>query len=185
MAILSEPAIPQSDEVVPTEAIIFEPSIMYYDSKVPCSYIRNIDAKSFNYLVSGLAGFLFFFGWWTMIDLSTQHTTTMSKQKLYYLPGVIATIAMILMNAIPTNYLNDSGLDNTSGYCTPFLCILIIFITMMASFGCLISASFILINDFMLDPEEYQWPGYGIFLHILCIFLSTVLPRFCRKSGSF
>nr|CAI5849581.1 unnamed protein product [Callosobruchus analis] len=157
---------------------------MYQESKFPCLFLRNADVKTFNYVVSGVAGFLFFFGWWLMIDLTTQHRTTMSEQKAYHLPGVFATIAMVLMNMIPTEYLYNSGVYS-GGFCTPFLCKLSLLVTMMASFGCLIGATYVMVNDFMLDPEQYQWPGYGVFFQTLCIFSSSVLCRFCRKTDAY
>nr|CAH7760499.1 unnamed protein product [Callosobruchus chinensis] len=157
---------------------------MYQDSKIPCLFLRNADAKRFNYVVSVVAGFLFFFGWWLMIDLSTQHTI-MSEHKAYHLPGVFASIAMVLMNMIPTEQLYSSG-EYTSGGCgTPLLWKLFLLATMMASFGCLIGATYVMVKDFMLDPEQYQWPGYGVFLQTLCIFSSSVLFRFCRRRDAY
>ncbi|VEN41874.1 unnamed protein product [Callosobruchus maculatus] len=158
---------------------------MYQESKIPCVFLRNANAKTFNYIVCGVAGFLFFFGWWLMIDLNAQHRTTMRENTPYHLPGVFASIAMLLMNMIPTEYLYNSGVYTGGGCCTPFLCKLFLLVTLMASFGCLIGATYVMVNDFMLDPEQYQWPGYGVFFQTLCIFSSSVLCRFCRRGDAY
>lgn len=148
---------------------------MYEIHKFPCLHMK------FNSLIALLAGFLFYMGWWIMIDVNILYKTIIHNMKVYHAPGILGTIMMILINMIPNEILYDSHFYDSDTCCSPFVIKMFLFFTLMGSFGCLIGGTFILVNDFLLQPQEYQWPGYGIFLQNLFIFVSNILMRFCRK----
>lgn len=128
-----------------------------------------------------LAGFLFFGGWWMMIDVNAHYQYLIEDKKIYHMPGIVATFMMIFVNAIPNDILYDSYYSRST-FCTPFIAKIFLLFTLMGCFGCLIGASFIFVHDFLMNSKADQWPGYGIFLQNLFIFISNVIMRFCRKS---
>lgn len=147
---------------------------MYQVNTSRCPFLK------LNYFISMLAGFLFFGGWWMMIDVNVQYQSLIEDKKIYHMPGIVATIMMIFVNAIPNDILNDTYYSSSS-LCTPDIAKIFLLFTLMGCFGCLIGASFIFVNDFLLQSKADQWPGYGIFLQNLCIFISNVMMRFCRR----
>lgn len=135
-----------------------------------------------NLIISATASFLFFGGWWLMADKDIYDVT--ENNRLYHIPGIVATLAFLSINIVPAHFFYDSITYN-QGCFSPGVAKLYLFIWLMISFGCLIGAFYILINDFILDQKRYQWPGYGICLQNILIFASSMLLRFGKQHEHF
>ncbi|RZC41283.1 UPF0220 domain containing protein [Asbolus verrucosus] len=104
------------------------------------------------------------------------------EDALYILPGLFGTLSLIVVNMIPLSFVNQPHLYTDNTCCGSLMIKTCLLIGFMISFGTIIGACYILFNDYILDQEEQnKWPGYGIFLHNLFIFIAAVLLR-CRKS---
>lgn len=154
---------------------------MYEISKFPCTTIE-ITPRNYNIFISIMAGLLFFSGWWLVIDANSMNRPIFDADRVYHLPGVFGSLAMIFMNAVPARALYDSYYYNTSGGCCgKFAVKLFLFFVLSGSFGCLIAACYILVNDFILNQEKFQWPGYAIFFQNLFILSASLMMRFAKK----
>lgn len=167
---------------------------MYEGTK--CSFLEII-FKDINYFVVCIAGLLFFIGWWLIVDANAQYAAIFNVCQVYHLPGVSATVALvskllkkitflffflqICTNIVPMELIYHSSSYSNKTCCTPCVAKICLFLFLMISFGSLISAFFILINDFILDQLTAQWPGYAICLQNVFIFTSSFLLRFGRK----
>lgn len=135
-----------------------------------------------NLIVSAVSSLLFFTGWWVIADADVHEE--MEKRQTYYAPGIVGTAAFFFTNVVPAHYFYDS-FTYQQGCFTPGFARSYLFVWLMISFGCLIAAFYILVNDFILKPEVYQWPGYGIWLQNVLIFISSMVLRFAKKHDPF
>lgn len=134
---------------------------------------------------ASLSGILFFVGWWLMIDINVNYFDVINKKKVYYLPGLTSTLALIIVNAVPSNLIKESNAYAFENNCHPFYGMIVLFFGFLTAFGSIIGAGYIIIADFILKPEVYQWPGYGIFLQNVLIFVANVVAKFCIKRETF
>lgn len=147
--------------------------------------LKLCDKIKLNSLLSCISGTLFFTGWWLMIDVNSNYNDVIYNSKIYYLPGIAATISLIIINYIPNDLTNGSYFYSDVISCHPFYAVILLFLGFTIGFGSLIGATYILINDFLLKPEIYQWPGIGIFLQNVLIFASGMIMKFSVKHDSF
>lgn len=157
-------------------------SQMYSTSK--CAACRNITVKKLNCIVAIIAGTLFFLGWWLMIDVNAVYPSVIYERKVYYVPGIFSTVALVVVNIVPNHAVNENyHLEKI--LCSPFVAKLCIFVGLIVAFGAIIGASYILVNDFLMRPEMYQWPGYGVFLQNAFILTSNMLMKFGIRQEAF
>uniref|UniRef100_A0AAR5PAL6 Uncharacterized protein n=1 Tax=Dendroctonus ponderosae TaxID=77166 RepID=A0AAR5PAL6_DENPD len=142
----------------------------------------HLNRLQFNLIISGLSSVLFFSGWWIIADSSVQ--SVMAGNRLYYLPALVGTFAFFFTNIIPAHFFYDS-LTYQTGCFSPNVARTYLLVCLMISFGCLIAAFYVLVNDFLLQPQNEQWPGYGVWLHNVFIFIASMLLRFARKHDPF
>lgn len=133
-----------------------------------------------------LAGAVFGAGWWCFIDALVVSKVVLhdSFPFTYWLPGVVATIALVLMNLVPreslgsTQYYGDEDSD-TQARCWLFISYLISFASVAGAgavfissiqhhahvqmgVGCLLQAGFILASALLLwafrttDTSDYM-----------------------------
>ncbi|XP_074037227.1 transmembrane protein 50A [Leptinotarsa decemlineata] len=143
---------------------------------MPLTSFLEVTPLKFNAIISAVAGFLFFGGWWIIVDVNVQYRNVLENAKVYHVPGILATFALIGVNFIPSDALYDKYA--TPGVCNSLMARLFLMAFLMASFGCFIAASYVLINDFLMDQSQYQWTGWGIFLQNLFILIACLLMRF-------
>ncbi|KAL3274136.1 hypothetical protein HHI36_015550 [Cryptolaemus montrouzieri] len=154
---------------------------MYRVSK--CA-ICELPAFKKNCIVACISGTFFASGWWILFDLQTNYTEFMEEHAIYHLPGVVATLTLLLINLIPLAALQGSvhySYGALRGKGTAVLCL---FLGLMAAFGTMIGATYIWIAEFLLDKSVIQWPGYAILLQNLFIFISNLSFRFGRQETS-
>lgn len=142
----------------------------------------HLNDLQFNMIISGISSFMFFTGWWLMADVDINEV--LFENRTYYIPGLVSTFTFFLINIVPAHYFYDSFTYQT-GCFSPAVARTYLFVCLMISFGSLIGSFFILVNDFMLQPEKLQWPGYGICLQNTLIFISCMLLRFAKKRNQF
>ncbi|KAF2896137.1 hypothetical protein ILUMI_10050 [Ignelater luminosus] len=146
---------------------------------------ENVPRDKLGYYSSMIGGILFFTGWWLMIDVHATYATVISTNKVYYLPGMFATAAFIVVNIIPMGVIQESYYYSDRKCCGPLMAKASLFIGLLIAFGSLIASSYILVNDFLLQSDVYLWPGFGIFLQNLLIFSANMLLKFGTKSSEF
>ncbi|KAG5879266.1 hypothetical protein JTB14_020287 [Gonioctena quinquepunctata] len=95
-----------------------------------------------------------------IIDVNVQHRSIMENSVVYHVPGIIGTLAMVCVNIIPYEILFGTYPYPTDGHCSPLTAKLFLFLSLMTSFGCLIAATYILINDFILSQSRFARRSY-------------------------
>ncbi|KAN0055494.1 hypothetical protein ACTA71_008607 [Dictyostelium dimigraforme] len=131
-----------------------------------------------------LAGIIFTAGWFLWIDGHVYENTNNNNdpdfdgphiQWVYYLPGIFATLGMVMANIVDLSALNSNSLlfDGGSTKVRVWL-----FVSFAISFGCIGAALWIMIAVF-LPPhntnDAAQWPGVAITLQTSLIFLSSLI----------
>ncbi|XP_044264587.1 transmembrane protein 50B-like [Tribolium madens] len=148
---------------------------MYQILVVPC--LGEVSPLKFNVFLSSVSGVAFFTAWWLLVGL-------LAENLLYYhefFPVFFSTMALVLINMIPTSLILEPQLHYTTK-CGSLMARTCLFIGFMIAFGALIGATYILINNYILDTTELnKWPGWSVFLQNLLVFSATLLLR-CRKS---
>lgn len=133
-----------------------------------------------NVTLALISSTFFWTGWWIMLGLMAEYWEELNGH--YILPGVFATLALVMINIVPAEHLSNSTYK--SG-CEDLMLKIWLFVGFMAAFGTLIGAAYILFNDYILNIYAIKkWPGYGVFLHTLFIFISNVVFR-CRRANNF
>lgn len=136
-----------------------------------------------NTVCAVLSGTLFFVGWWLMIDVNVNYNDVINKMKVYYIPGLMSSLAFVIINLIPDNLIKESYDYNDK--CHPFYGLILLFFGFIIAFGSLVGACYIIIADFLIKPHNAQWPGYGIFLQNALIFVANMVAKFCIKHEIF
>lgn len=153
---------------------------------MPCSkFLENIPTQKLNCYAAAAAGVCFSLGWWLMIDVNVCHPNVIAQNGIYHLAGVFSTLSLLLVNMIPIRATENTSYNKDEICCTPFMAKLLLFMGFMATFGSLIGASYILVNDFLIPPNAQPWIGFEIFLQNLLIFLSNILLKFGIKHEEF
>lgn len=138
-------------------------------------------ASSRNTLVSYVSGLLFAIGWWFWIDgvVIFQRDSSTPYPFLYSVPGVVATLAFIIMSALPQGPLfrdSDSYMDESgprAGYR------LAMFITLFCLFGAFMGSILI----YSLSPDAANYSGVTIILQNILVPLSSIFFRFARSDN--
>lgn len=135
-----------------------------------------------NVLVTAIAGILFSSSWWMIIDLAFTERNLMYNRKIYYLPSISSTLALFIVNVIPITIIKESYFYSDSRLIGPFTATMILFFGLLVSFGSVIGASYILINDFILNGKGNLWPGFSVFIQNGMIFSANMLLKFGTTS---
>lgn len=143
----------------------------------------NIPRIKINCIVVIVGGTLFFSGWWIMIDLMAVYPDVLHKKKVYCVPGVFATLAMLIVNIVPLNIIRNNYM--TDDKCRVLLATFILFLGLLMAFGSLIGASYILIHDYLLEENDILWPGFALFLQNFFVFIANFIIKFGTKSEAF
>ncbi|CAH0386118.1 unnamed protein product [Bemisia tabaci] len=123
------------------------------------------------------AGFLFFTGWWFMIDATFVNSDQMSGG--YHVCGIVGTISLIMVNIVSNAQIEG---DSYSGGCfgsrgaRAWL-----FMGFVLGFASVIASCWILIADF-LGPgsKSNTWVGVSLFIQNFLIFAASLVYKFCR-----
>ncbi|XP_076662075.1 transmembrane protein 50A [Halictus rubicundus] len=124
-----------------------------------------------NVLVSMLAGSLFFIGWWFIIDAHAKYPSEMKNT--YHLLGVFGTLSFVMVNSVTNAQIRGDGYNGDNRVARGFL-----FLGFVMGFATVISASWILFADFIAADVKHHWPGVGLFLQNIFIFIGSLTYKF-------
>ncbi|XP_012167809.1 transmembrane protein 50A isoform X2 [Bombus vosnesenskii] len=129
-----------------------------------------------NVIVSMVAGTLFFVGWWFIIDANAKYPSEMSKA--YYVCGVFGTISLFMINSVTNAQMGSDTLSG--GYLGARGARGWLFVGFVMGFAAVIAACWILFADFVAAGAQHHWPGVGLFLQNVFIFLGSLTYKFGR-----
>ncbi|MEW5302747.1 MAG: hypothetical protein WDW36_005497 [Sanguina aurantia] len=125
------------------------------------------------------AGALFGAGWWFWADAITTSPSTVPF--LEYLPGIIATLALIMINCIRRDDLAAVDPFDDPSYCRSRFWL---FLSYIVSFSAVVAAVWIMLLHYSQHPEQSaaeKWPGVaGIFQ--VCLILASGLLFFLART---
>nr|CAH0099487.1 unnamed protein product [Daphnia galeata] len=126
------------------------------------------------------AGILFASGWWMIFDVAARYPEMEVFHHAYHVCGVVGTLSMIMINMVSNgairgdNYSEDGclGSRGARGW---------FFLGLVLGFTALIASCWILFQAYVIPANGPQWPGVGLFMQNLFIFLSSLMFRFGRS----
>ncbi|ROT74356.1 putative transmembrane protein 50B [Penaeus vannamei] len=136
-----------------------------------------------NFIASVVSGTLFAVGWWCIIDAATQYPSNDQFNHAYHVCGVIATIAMFMVNSVSNGQVR--GDMYTDGCMGPLGARIWLFLGLMLSFGSLIAACWILFGGYVIPKSAFFWPGVAVFLQNMFIFFSSVIYKIGRSEDNW
>jgi len=132
--------------------------------------------------LSYLAGAVFSFAWWLWIDCNVYTVYSNERNtKIYfphYLPGIVGTIALIMINVVRWSDLNSNNMfgSGVSNKARAWM-----FFSFIIAFGCIAAAIWIaIVHWFQGNPTTSVYPGVAIIIKNLLIFVSAMLYRFAK-----
>lgn len=123
------------------------------------------------------AGTLFFIGWWFIIDANAKYPGEMSKA--YHVCGVFGTISLFMINFVTNAQMQNDNSFN-GGFLGPRGVRGWLFVGFVMGFAAVIAACWILFADFVAAGAQHHWPGVGLFLQNVFIFLGSLIYKFGR-----
>lgn len=147
---------------------------------IPPSLLQFWEDKAKAYGPS-MSGALFGAGWWFWVD-----AVACSSNKIpftQYLPGIVATLALIMINLVRREDLSDYDPFDDGGYCRSRFWL---FISYMVSFGAVAGGVWVLLQDYAFNKnlgDASVWPGVAVMFQVTCILASSLL-FFLSRTGS-
>jgi len=125
-------------------------------------------AKSYGPIFSGA---LFGAGWWFWVDAVVCNTQKVPFDQ--YIPGIVATLALLMINCIRRDDLQDYDPFDDGGFCRSRFWL---FLSYLVSFAAVIGSVWVLMQHYALNPEHPQvWPGVAGVFQVACILASGLL----------
>jgi hypothetical protein len=131
------------------------------------------------------AGILFGVGWWFLIGTSivgsNSSGTVVAPPGEFYVPGIVATIALVMINMVSWENLNGSVFSDgatTKARLWLFFWLALLFGAVIACFWIAFDA-----NIWKADSIE-PFNKAALIIHGLLILFSCLLYRFARDGGS-
>ncbi|XP_012264310.1 transmembrane protein 50A [Athalia rosae] len=134
-----------------------------------------------NGLVSMLAGTLFFMGWWFIIDATAKYPD--SVQNAYHVCGVFGTVSLLMVNTVTNAQIRGDAYDG--GCLGARGARMWLFFGFVMGFSAVIAACWILFSDFITNGALHYWPGVGLFLQNVFIFLGSLTYKFGRSEDQW
>jgi len=143
-----------------------------------------------NIIASIAAGAIFSIGWWIVIDAAAMYTNPTDFNHAYHTCGVIATVALFMINAVSNEAVRGDGY--TEGCLGPYGARIWLFVGFLLSFGSLIASAWVLFGPYVADNVANDKgdklpvaPGVSVFMQNLFIFLAAMIFKFGRtEEGS-
>ncbi|XP_063538118.1 transmembrane protein 50A-like isoform X2 [Cydia strobilella] len=115
-----------------------------------------------NIFASMAAGFLYFTGWWFIIDSASKYPN--EQPSAAYACGVMATISLIMVNSVSNGQVR--GETYTGGCMGPRSAKLFLFIGFVVGFALLIAACLTLLAKYVkTDVTKHTWVGVNAFCY--------------------
>ncbi|OQV22684.1 putative Transmembrane protein 50A [Hypsibius exemplaris] len=147
-----------------------------------------------NVVSSALAGILFTVGWWCIIDVACMKTHVglplYEFNDAYHVIGVVSTIAFFMINVVSNGQVRGEGYSD--GCLGQKGARIWLFLGFVMGFSALIAATWVLFQNYVVGPIDASgahnapprsWPGVGLFLQNLFIFLGALVYKFGRSEG--
>uniref|UniRef100_A0A7R9V005 Transmembrane protein 50A n=1 Tax=Chlamydomonas euryale TaxID=1486919 RepID=A0A7R9V005_9CHLO len=128
-----------------------------------------------------LAGALFGAGWWFWADAVALSPTKIPFD--HYLPGLIATLALVMINLIRKDELAEIDPFDDATYCRARVWL---FISYVVSFSSIVAAVWVLIAHYSSNPDlssSEKWPGAAGIFQVSFILGSGLLFFLSRTPG--
>jgi len=137
-------------------------------------------------LASLVSGILFGIAWWLLGDAAGYASYTDDPQQVsgvFVLPGIGASIALLLLNVFSWGDLQGNSLDGEANSRKAKCCL---FSSVIFMFASLVGAMWILIGIYSKKDHiaNSTWPGVAIVLQTLLIILSAIALRFGRAQDN-
>lgn len=145
--------------------------------------IWNIVREKRNFLSSLVAGVLFSFGWWIIIDAATQYPNQSDLNHACHTCGVIATLALVMINSVSNSSIR--GESYSEGCFGQTAARVWLFVGFLLDFAALIAASWILFGIYVVPGKSDVWPGLAVFLQNAFIFSGSILFKFGRTENNW
>ncbi|GAX76275.1 hypothetical protein CEUSTIGMA_g3719.t1 [Chlamydomonas eustigma] len=139
----------------------------------------NENARRWGPIVSGV---LFGAGWWFWADAIalSPHRVPFDQ----YLPGIIATLALVMINLIRKDELADIDPFDDASYCRARVWL---FLSYVVSFASLVAAVWVMIQHYSSNPDftpAEKWPGAAGIFQVSFILGSALLFFISRTPGN-
>lgn len=143
-----------------------------------CEWLEASERR--NLISSVVAGFLFFTGWWIIIDAAVCYPDSTDMNHAYHVCGVMGTLSMIMINTVTNGQVRGDAY--TTGCLGSTGARIWLFVGFIFGFGSLIAGCWILFAAYALVPDApVVWPGVAIFLQNSFIFLGSLVYKFGRS----
>lgn len=123
----------------------------------------------------------FAIAWWVMIDATAYANYTKDSKitGVQYIPGIVSSLGLVLMNLVTQSQLNqtESALFSGGGASRARVWFLV---SMIICFGGLIGSVWIMVDRQSSKSAKSQWPGAAIMLQNFLIFASGLVFFFGR-----
>merc|ERR1712098_417224 len=133
-------------------------------------------------IVCYTAGALFGVGWWLLIGTSIANRNSndpVPPAFVHYLPGIFASIALVMINMVSWSALNDNVLDG--GSTAKARAWLFAWLTVL--FACAIAGYWVAFdNGDWFGENKKNFPGVALILNVSLITVAALLYRFARGS---
>ncbi|XP_017769798.1 PREDICTED: transmembrane protein 50A [Nicrophorus vespilloides] len=140
-----------------------------------CIWFEGGDKR--NALASIFAGFLFFTGWWILIDAASVHSGSVLAG--YHMCGVFGTLSLIMVNSVSNAQIRGDAFEG--GCMGPRGSRIWLFLGFVMGFASVIASCWILFADFVAIEHTVQWPGVALFIQNAFIFISSLIYKFGRS----
>jgi len=140
----------------------------------PCLWFEGDNKR--NALASILSGFLFFMGWWIIIDAASVYSGSVAAG--YHMCGVVGTLSLVMVNSVTNAQIRGDAYEG--GCLGPRGSRIWLFLGFVMGFASVIASCWILFADFV-GSNTAQWPGVGLFLQNALIFVASLIFKFGRS----
>ncbi|KAJ8968319.1 hypothetical protein NQ317_007390 [Molorchus minor] len=141
-------------------------------SMPPCVWFEGGDKR--NAYASMLSGFLFFAGWWIIIDAASVHKDVLAG---HHMCGVVGTLSLIMVNSISNAQMRGDAYEG--GCMGPRGARIWLFLGFVLGFAAVIASCWILFAVFM--HQASHWSGVALFLQNALIFIGSIIFKFGRS----
>ncbi|CAK0778991.1 hypothetical protein CVIRNUC_004677 [Coccomyxa viridis] len=152
---------------IPADLLISPSVLQYWEEK----------AKAYG---PGVSGALFGGGWWFWVDACAASGTQVPF--VQYLPGIVATIALVMINAIRRDELEEYDPFDEGVFCRSRFWL---FISYIVSFASVVGAVWVLLGHYALNPDvSTVWPGIAGLFQVTLILGAALLFWVARTPSS-
>ncbi|XP_018801532.1 PREDICTED: transmembrane protein 50A [Bactrocera latifrons] len=123
-----------------------------------------------------ISGFLFFTGWWVLIDaMSVDSQKQITTGHVFI--GVFGTISFFMVNTVKNSHISEEN-TSESGARIAKIYLLIGFVMGFAS---IIAAIWVMIDDFINNKKKDNWPGVALLMQNVFILIGSLVYKFGRN----